>query len=256
VNPASRTPEGEPNRCPICGKEVRLEPSRPPGDAPCPNCGHLLWFAPTEAQATDVAAIKKSSVSDWSVLLASLPDDAWSLDGLISMLVMNVGAMSGAVWLPSGTDLRVASRFHRTPISAHSPEEARCEHLMWQAAISGRKIVRPANGGTVLDHADAADADCFVYAIPVKRADRVIAVVEIDCAWAATVDDQRGCIEMLGEICDKSSGQIGRLLDADRNSATPVERARATSATTNAPTCVPVEAGAVAKKQWWQVWKK
>ena len=24
---------------------VRIEPSRPPGDAPCPACGHLLWFA-------------------------------------------------------------------------------------------------------------------------------------------------------------------------------------------------------------------
>jgi two-component system alkaline phosphatase synthesis response regulator PhoP len=25
---------------------VRIEPSHPPGDAPCPNCGHLLWFRP------------------------------------------------------------------------------------------------------------------------------------------------------------------------------------------------------------------
>ena len=47
MNPSSRTPEGEPNQCPICGKEVRLEPSRPPGDAPCPNCGasSLVPFA-------------------------------------------------------------------------------------------------------------------------------------------------------------------------------------------------------------------
>lgn len=51
MNPASRTPEGEPNRCPVCGKEVRLEPSRPPGDAPCPNCGHLLWFPSTRPRA-------------------------------------------------------------------------------------------------------------------------------------------------------------------------------------------------------------
>ena len=28
----------------MCGKEVQLEPSRPPGDAPCPHCGSLLWF--------------------------------------------------------------------------------------------------------------------------------------------------------------------------------------------------------------------
>ena len=42
--PSSRTPEGEKNRCPLCGHAVCIEPSRPPGDAPCPHCGTLLWF--------------------------------------------------------------------------------------------------------------------------------------------------------------------------------------------------------------------
>ena len=46
---SSRTPEGEPFRCPACGAVDRIEPSRPPGDAPCPSCGQLLWFsAPKE----------------------------------------------------------------------------------------------------------------------------------------------------------------------------------------------------------------
>src|SRR5262245_16113111 len=41
---SSRTPEGTPNRCPICGATLRIEPSKPAGDAPCPQCGALLWF--------------------------------------------------------------------------------------------------------------------------------------------------------------------------------------------------------------------
>jgi hypothetical protein len=41
---SSRTPEGSPNQCPICQSEVRIEPSKLCGDAPCPNCGCLLWF--------------------------------------------------------------------------------------------------------------------------------------------------------------------------------------------------------------------
>ncbi len=40
----SRTPEGDPNRCPVCGHDCRLEPSWPSRDGPCPRCGHLLWF--------------------------------------------------------------------------------------------------------------------------------------------------------------------------------------------------------------------
>lgn len=40
---SSRTPEGTPHRCPICGEVANLEPSYPGGDSVCPACGHLLW---------------------------------------------------------------------------------------------------------------------------------------------------------------------------------------------------------------------
>ena len=42
---SSRTPEGQPNSCPICDGTINIEPSEPFGDAPCPSCGQLLWFA-------------------------------------------------------------------------------------------------------------------------------------------------------------------------------------------------------------------
>jgi hypothetical protein len=48
---SSRTPEGRPNRCPICGRAIRIEPSQPFGDAPCPACGTLLWFVTGEEGA-------------------------------------------------------------------------------------------------------------------------------------------------------------------------------------------------------------
>jgi hypothetical protein len=41
---SSRSPDGAPNRCPVCGNRVRIAPSDPAGDAPCPHCGVLLWF--------------------------------------------------------------------------------------------------------------------------------------------------------------------------------------------------------------------
>ena len=46
---SSRTPEGLPKHCPICDTSIRIEPSQPPGDAPCPKCGTLLWFFDTSA---------------------------------------------------------------------------------------------------------------------------------------------------------------------------------------------------------------
>jgi acyl carrier protein len=65
---SSRTPEGQPNRCPVCGEEVCLEPSQPPGDAPCPRCGHLLWILETSSgmrayDAEDAARVREKLLS-------------------------------------------------------------------------------------------------------------------------------------------------------------------------------------------------
>jgi anti-sigma B factor antagonist len=53
---SSRTPEGQPNSCPVCGDLLRVEPADPAGDAPCPRCGHRLWF--TWEDRGDVQVIK------------------------------------------------------------------------------------------------------------------------------------------------------------------------------------------------------
>ena len=52
---SSRTPEGFPHRCPVCGKACVVEPSSPGGDSCCPSCGHLLsWFRDRLGQAAGV----------------------------------------------------------------------------------------------------------------------------------------------------------------------------------------------------------
>jgi len=44
MNVSSRTPEGEPHECPLCGAISNLEPAFPGGDAVCPACGQLVWW--------------------------------------------------------------------------------------------------------------------------------------------------------------------------------------------------------------------
>ena len=41
---SSRTPEGVPHRCPVCGQETNVQPSYPGGDSCCARCGQLLWW--------------------------------------------------------------------------------------------------------------------------------------------------------------------------------------------------------------------
>jgi acyl carrier protein len=44
MNVSSRTPEGSPHQCPLCGAISNLEPAFPGGDAVCPACGQLVWW--------------------------------------------------------------------------------------------------------------------------------------------------------------------------------------------------------------------
>lgn len=54
---SSRTPEGEPQRCPICGRLSHVEYSDPGGDACCPNCGSLLtWFRDRVSHRSGIAS--------------------------------------------------------------------------------------------------------------------------------------------------------------------------------------------------------
>lgn len=110
MGPSSRTPEGVPNRCPVCGAEVCIEPSVPPGDAPCPCCGHLLWFDPRGAPRPSALAHPADQgravvpegagpvppVRPWSDAAV------WSLNGLCCGLVIgwvDQSPTSGVCWL-------------------------------------------------------------------------------------------------------------------------------------------------------------
>ena len=64
--PSSRTPEGQPQKCPVCGNPVIVEPSLPPGDAPCPHCGCLLWF-PEGAGLGQAYGFLRFNVADASI---------------------------------------------------------------------------------------------------------------------------------------------------------------------------------------------
>ena len=86
---SSRTPEGRPNRCPVCGSAVKIEPSDPAGDAPCPHCGHLLWF--TWEDAGDAVVVKLTCANLGSEDLDTLIDKLSEMRGRRRRLVLDLG---------------------------------------------------------------------------------------------------------------------------------------------------------------------
>ena len=86
---SSRTPEGSPNRCPVCAKSIRLEPSANFGDAPCPNCAALLWFVVRRGSVdyfdqTDAKAVRdnlrKMIAQQLGVSINKIPEELEFLD--------------------------------------------------------------------------------------------------------------------------------------------------------------------------------
>ena len=71
VTVSSRTPDGVPNQCPICKNTIQLEPSVPFGDAPCPNCGSLLWFIATNASIRFFARDESSAAKERATSIAA-----------------------------------------------------------------------------------------------------------------------------------------------------------------------------------------
>jgi signal recognition particle GTPase len=61
---SSRTVEGRPNRCPVCRRRLRLSPSWPSRDAPCPHCGSLVWFPIAKASR---APAEHTTVPDFAL---------------------------------------------------------------------------------------------------------------------------------------------------------------------------------------------
>ncbi len=57
---STRTPEGEPVQCPVCGGQTHVAPSTYPTiDAPCPSCGHLLWLSNARSLLYDPLAVRE-----------------------------------------------------------------------------------------------------------------------------------------------------------------------------------------------------
>src|SRR4051794_22755706 len=77
---SSRTPEGEPNLCPVCDALICVDPSPSTGDGPCPCCGVLLWFLPTSTgvrlyETNRIAPIRERVANVLSRLLGASKEE-------------------------------------------------------------------------------------------------------------------------------------------------------------------------------------
>jgi hypothetical protein len=246
MEPASRTPEGEANCCPICGHEVRLEPSRPPGDAPCPCCGHLLWFPPAALAATRSLDLLHRVARDWMSHIAHASDGKY-LGEVTSGARKYMAARRAAVWLIVGTAARRVCRSEEVEFP-ESDSERQCgtELLRCVAAAGQSKFGHPypeSGCGTGDPGGDA----CTLLAVPVRWRERTVAIIMIAQEPGGTLELQQsnlGFLELIARLAGERISQI---------EVAHVTYDMEVAALNPAPAPVAI---AGRKKRWWQVWKK
>jgi hypothetical protein len=145
--PSSRTPEGLPHRCSVCGNEVRIEPSTPPGDAPCPFCGCLLWFAaaPTQSRPAVEHTVPAPAVQP-PVSVGSTPsmlryEVLWSVSGTVSGLgigILDRSVLLGMLWAAVSVTFGVLGIPRIARLAARLSASRRC---FWRDVVFGWILV-------------------------------------------------------------------------------------------------------------------
>lgn len=107
---SSRTPEGSPFRCSVCGYEGRIDPSKPGRDAPCPSCGSLLWIGSGRRNVKLELGWIRPLLSTLAIFViivlagaafGGLGPTEWIILGVLAALLFGRGPPQFARWLGS-----------------------------------------------------------------------------------------------------------------------------------------------------------
>ena len=230
MEPSSRTPEGEPNQCPVCGHRVIIEPSAGTFDATCPHCGCLLWFdsdggfTPDRSLADrskfahtveqirslvlQIANLSKTNVSDEEYYRQFLP-----------RVVSVLAAPAGAVWTfdrDGQLALRHQIDLEKAKLSESRERQAQHACLLGKVCAVGEDVLVPPHERLYdRDHVEgevtAANPTDFLLVFGLLKADQQTAgLVEIFQRTEAPATTQKGYLRFVVQMCELANDFLAR----------------------------------------------
>jgi hypothetical protein len=221
MQPASRTPEGWSNHCPVCGHDVTVDPTIPPGDAPCPCCGSLLWFSENPRSHVSPESIERTKqqirglVGEITQLSQSDLDESEFWPAFLQRVVQALAAVGGALWVlgeDSKPQLSYQINLSEKLLDEESEDAIRHFRLLDYIIQSKTgQLVPPLS--SVGDERMGGNPTLQLLVIgPVGRGGRVQAVVEIFQRAGTMPATQRGYLEFLKQMCKLGSDFLDRKL--------------------------------------------
>lgn len=241
MTPSSRTPEGEPNRCPFCNKKIRIEPSTPPGDAPCPFCGCLVWFDPVRFAVVDekqkLVETTKRQIRDMVAQITELEKQTELgaeeyFAAFLPLVVSCLAAHGGAAWIGTGSDLKLAYCFKQEKFEINE-DRFRGDHFLLVQNIfrQGKPSVIPPGEDLGAGAGCNATGSLLLFS-PIKGMTRNVGIVEIFQRPEIGESTSRGSLRFLLQMCILAGESFAmRTLEIEQ------------------------VVGTKKKKPWWKIWK-
>ena len=221
MQPASRAPDGWPNHCPVCGHDVTVDPTIPPGDAPCPCCGSLLWFSENPRSHVSPESIERTKqqirglVGEIAQLSKSELDESEFWPAFLQRVVQALAAVGGAVWvLGKGNKPQLSYQINLSEKLLDKESEDAIKHFRLLDYIIQSKtgqLVPPLSSAGDERMGGNPTRQLLVIG-PVGRGGRVQAVVEIFQRADTMPATQRGYLEFLKQMCKLGSEYLDRKL--------------------------------------------
>lgn len=193
--PSSRTPEGDPASCPICGLASAVEPSIPPGDCVCPHCGSHLWVATNETSAK--IAIR-SFVRELQTLVQNGDSTTYTTGFLVSGLRRCLAAHGASLWITTKSRFLRRSQLRLIRNDGHAASSA----FAYDVLAAATSIVRR----------ESTDGDAYLHlGVPISCDADILGVIEIAQRDVREDAVHRGYIRFLSQMAEVSIPIAARL---------------------------------------------
>lgn len=220
MNPVSRTPEGQNNRCPVCGQQFAIEPSQPTGDATCPFCNSLVWFHEIHSEPLGVRESMVETKRRGRVIVAEIVeltkgDISLSdcCEGFLRRTIEATLAAGGIVWLRSKngrlepqTSIQVSAR----AFDQFLDDSANHLRLLEYVAKSNTSQIVPPSVMANDQSVGGNPSQHRLFFCPLRNGDAIMGVVEIFQRAEMLPATERAHLGFLEQMCGYLSEFLAR----------------------------------------------
>lgn len=186
--PSTRTPEGEPLRCPICGADSSVGVSRPPGDSVCPVCGAHVWIGSTPKNTQQTKFAIRNFISELTTRVADQDFSDDTCRHLVSGLTNSLAAHGAILWSTRAGFLRY---FARKPL-------LKCHFGQMDSPVFAAEIISAKRDIQRYEELDGKS--CLLLGVPLINSGRVSGAIEIVQRDVESEAVRRGYMRFLSQI--------------------------------------------------------